>query len=497
MNTTRHEPASIAGRVPPHNLDAEAAVLAAVFLSREALDRVIEILKPAQFYSDANGRIFEAALGLAAVGSPVDIVSVASWLRNRDRLAQVGGASYLAQLADATPAVADAEAHARLVIDAWRLRALVATCQKIAAEGYGSIADAGEFIAAAEEAIMLSTATEADERTPTLGEAIEDRVEDIIAGRAAVGGIGTGLDDVDRQLGPMLPCNFVVIGAHSGIGKTTLAMQIAQHTASVWAVDPETNKPMPCTVLVCSMEMSRAELADRSVLSVLGIDTSKAARNMLTDDEKAKLENIAVQVRTRGIFGTLHLDDRGNLTPHQIRAAARRSAIRGRREGAPLRLVVVDYLQLCDGSTGGRGQERREREVSYVAEQMKALAKELRIVVLGVAQLNEDARTANRLPRGEDLRESKSIRAHADKVILMHNESALERRTAPRTEGSAAPAEIVDIIVDKNRGVPEGSVCVMFWPSTSAFTACAPIDEREHRATRKAREEAQRGARGR
>jgi replicative DNA helicase len=488
----RHALATIAGRVPPQELAAERATLGAVLLNREALDRVVGILKPSHFYGGAHASIFEAALDLAAAGTPVDIVSIASWLRARDRLAQVGGPSYLAELADATPAVAHVEAHARLVIDAWRLRALIATCQKITAEGYGAITDRADFIASAEAAIMSCTGDAEEEQTPTLGEAIIERIDEILAGRAAVGGVGTGLDDVDHQLGPMLPSNFVVIGAHSGIGKTSLAMQIAVNVASTWAIDPETTKAGPASVLVCSMEMSRKELADRAALAALGIDTSKAARGMLDDDEKAKLDALANRIHARAAFSTLFVDDRPMLTPQQIRAKARRIATSARKAGAPLRLVVVDYVQLCDGTAGGRSHERREREVSFVAEQLKALAKELRIVVIGVAQLNEDARTADRLPRGEDLRESKSIRAHADKVILMHNESALARRTASRAEAVAGPArpEIVDVIVDKNRGVPEGSVCVAFWPSTSSFATVDRLDEREHLAARRARQEA-------
>src|SRR5262245_51506654 len=149
----RLEPAMVNGRVPPHDLDAEAAVLSAILLSREALDRVLEMLKPEHFYSDANGRIYEAAQALALAGTPIDIVSVASYLRDRERLAQIGGPSYLAQLADATPAVAHVGAHAQVVYEKWRVRALIASCQRIAAEGYGDVGVVQEFIDGAEQDI--------------------------------------------------------------------------------------------------------------------------------------------------------------------------------------------------------------------------------------------------------------------------------------------------------------------------------------------------------
>ncbi|MEO7331918.1 MAG: DnaB-like helicase N-terminal domain-containing protein, partial [Minicystis sp.] len=149
----RMEPASIAGRVPPHDLDAEAAVLSAILLNREALDRVLELLKPEHFYSDANGKIFEAAMALAVAGTPIDIVSVASYLRDREQIAQIGGASYLAQLSDATPAVAHVGAHAAVVYEKWRVRQLIATCQRVAAEGYGDVGVVQEFIDSCEQDI--------------------------------------------------------------------------------------------------------------------------------------------------------------------------------------------------------------------------------------------------------------------------------------------------------------------------------------------------------
>lgn len=441
----RHDHATIAGRVPPHDLDAEAAVLAAILLNREALDRVLEILKPEHFYSDANGKIFEAAMTLAAAGSPIDITTIAGWLRARERLAQVGGAVYLAQLADATPAVAHVEAHARTVLAKWRVRRLIATCQKIAAEGYGPIGDAGEFIAAAEEAVMLSTANEDDEEhTPTLGEAIIERVNEIMAGRAAAGGIGTGLDDVDHQLGPMLPCNFVVVGAHSGIGKTSLAMQIAVNVASTWAIDPETTKPSPASVLVCSMEMSRNELADRAALAALGIDTSKAARGMLTDDEKAKLDGLADRIHARRVLQPVRrrstdahaaadpsegAADRDEGAEERRAAAARRRGLRpvvrrlrGRTQPREARARGVVRRRAAQGAGEGaadrgdwRGPAERGREDGGSPPTRRGLAR-VQVDPRARGQGDLDAqRERPRSPHGFARRGCRSARAPGDR----------------------------------------------------------------------------------
>src|SRR4051812_42590401 len=146
-------PSSAQGRVPPHDLDAEAAVLSAMLLERDALDKVLETLKPEQFYSEANRRIYEAAIELSSKGTPIDIVSVAGELRDRERLAQIGGSAYLAQLVDSVPSVAHLETYARRVREKWRIRQLIVTCQRVAAEGYGDVGEVQEFIDGAEQAV--------------------------------------------------------------------------------------------------------------------------------------------------------------------------------------------------------------------------------------------------------------------------------------------------------------------------------------------------------
>ena len=150
------DPPPVAGRVPPHDLDAEAAVLSAILLDRDALDRVLEILKPEHFYSEANARIFQAAQALAVAMTPIDMVSVASWLRDREWLQKMGGTAYLAQLADATPAVGHVGAHAKVVHEKWRLRQLISTCQRVSAEGYGDVGEVQQFIDVAEHRGMAA-----------------------------------------------------------------------------------------------------------------------------------------------------------------------------------------------------------------------------------------------------------------------------------------------------------------------------------------------------
>lgn len=216
-------PGASAGRVPPHDLDAEASVLSACMLSREAVDVVLAILSPEHFYSDANGRIFEAIRELASVGTGVDIVSIASYLRDRDRLAQVGGPVYIAGIADATPAVAHVADHARVVYEKWRVRALIATCQRVAAEAYGDIGDVQEFFEEAEHEI--TTLGQAGRTTDTLTHVgpIVDAAYASTSTMANTGkhfsGLATGIERFDTKVGGLKSGDLTIVAARPGMGK--------------------------------------------------------------------------------------------------------------------------------------------------------------------------------------------------------------------------------------------------------------------------------------
>ncbi len=218
----RMEPASIAGRVPPHDLDAEAAVLSAILLNREALDRVLELLKPEHFYSDANGKIFEAAMALAVAGTPIDIVSVASYLRDRESIAQIGGASYLAQLSDATPAVAHVAAHAAVVYEKWRVRQLIATCQRVAAEGYGDVGVVQEFIDSCEQDIYQLARTASSTSVKPLSQVLRAAFQQITAAAARgdrITGISTGYEKLDGKTAGLHAGDLSIVAARPGMGK--------------------------------------------------------------------------------------------------------------------------------------------------------------------------------------------------------------------------------------------------------------------------------------
>src|SRR4051812_9723834 len=301
----RLEPAMIAGRVPPHDLDAEAAVLSAILLSREALDRVLEILKPENFYSDANGRIYEASQELALTGTPIDIVSVASYLRDRERLAQIGGASYLAQLADATPAVAHVGAHARVVYEKWRLRQLIATCQKVAAEGYGDVGVVQEFIDAAEQDIYQLARTASSSSAQPLATVLRAAFQQITAAAERgdrITGISTGYEKLDAKTAGLHNGDLTIVAARPGMGKTSFVLNLGVNVASprtVTVAGPnehgagvERQEP-GFGVCIFSLEMPREQLGIRMVCSEGRVDVGKVRQGFLQPDDWRRLTESA------------------------------------------------------------------------------------------------------------------------------------------------------------------------------------------------------------
>jgi replicative DNA helicase len=479
----RIEPAIIAGRVPPHDLDAEAAVLSAILLTRDALDRVLEILKAEHFYSEANSRIYEAAQELAVAGMPIDIVSVASWLRDRERLAQVGGAAYLAQLADATPAVAHVAAHAGVVYEKWRVRQLIATCQRVAAEGYGDIGVVQEYIDGAEHAIYELARTPQGTTTQPLAQVLKAAFEQITAAAERgdrITGISTGYEKLDGKTAGLHDGDLTIVAARPGMGKTSCVLNLAVNVASprtVSAPGPgeaghgvERHEP-GFGAAVFSLEMPREQLATRMVCSEGRVDVGKLRQGFLQPDDWRRLTEAASFLSTLPIW----IDDTPAIALLELRAKVRRIQAEYDRPpsagnpGRRLGLVVIDYLQLMKGRDG---VQSREQEISEISRGLKQLAKELRVPVIALSQLNrsvETRTTKDKRPQLSDLRESGAIEQDADTIIFIYRDEYYN----PETTNSKGIAEL---IISKQRNGPTGKVLTRFTASCTRFDNLAPGD---------------------
>jgi len=453
-----------AGRVPPNELDAEAAVLSAVLLDADAFDRVQEVLAPEHFYADANRRIFEAVLELKeSAGQPVDIVSVAAWLRDRNRLAQVGGTPYLAQLADATPAVAHVEHHAKLIREKWRLRQLIATCQKVVAEGYSGCEDVQAFIDSAEQAVFDIGRVASSTSVISAKDAIH-RAFDILTETARRGGgvtgIETGFRELDRLCSGIHRGDLYIVAARPGMGKTAFVLNLAVNVASPKGVRSEGEgesyfeaapEEPGYGVLFCSLEMPREQLAARLLASEARVDMSGIRSGRPQREDWPKLTEAAARLSRLPLW----IDDTPALTLLDLRAKIRRLQAEIARGDSHvpakgLGLVAVDYLQLMQGR---RDAHSREQEISELSRGLKQLAKEMQVPVVALSQLNravETRTTKDKRPQLSDLRESGAIEQDADTIVFIYRDFYYFKDNQERRG-------IAEIIVAKQRNGPTGT----------------------------------------
>ncbi len=469
------------GRIPPNDLDAEAAVLSAVLLDSGAFDQVQETLSAEHFYADANRRIFEAVVDLQNTGRPVDIVSVAGYLRDRNRLEQIGGTPYLAQLSDATPAVAHVAAHARAVREKWRLRQLIATCQRFAAEGYATPPDVQKFIDAAEQAVFDIA------RTPegTTVEPVRDAVvrafkilEEAERRGGGVTGVPTGFTRFDKQCSGLHAGDLYIVAARPGMGKTSFVLNLALNVAATRAQKTRSNgeeyfeaevEEAGYGVLFCSLEMPKEQLAARLLASEAQVDMSKIRSGSMTREDWSRLTEAASRLARLPLW----LDDTPALTLLDLRAKIRRlQAEVSRGEGAAraqkLGLVVIDYLQLMQGR---KDAGSREQEISELSRGLKQLAKEMRLPVIALSQLNravETRTTKDKRPQLSDLRESGAIEQDADAIIFIYRDEYYFKDSEAKG--------VAEIIVAKQRNGPTGTVLVKF---TSEFTRFDNLEAEE------------------
>jgi replicative DNA helicase len=471
-----------AGRVPPHDLDAEAAVLSAVLLSSEAFDQVNDVLQAEHFYSDANRRVYEAIVDLQSTGRPVDVVTVATWLRDHERLQQVGGTPYLAQLTDSIPAVAHVEAYGKVVREKWRVRQLIATCQRFAAEGYGNCGEVQEFIDQAEQAVFdIARVPEATAVRP-VREAIRGAFDIIVAAAKrgeGITGVSTGFDRLDRKCAGLHKGDLYIVAGRPGMGKTAFVLNIAVNVAAprrVRTTDPsdplgagDTEQP-GWGVGFFSLEMPREQLASRLLGAEARVDVSRLRSGTVKNEDWNKLTDAAARVGRLPIW----LDDTPALGLLDLRAKIRRlKAEIGRKTGdgpeaQELGLVVVDYLQLMQGR---RDAASREQEISELSRGLKQLAKEMAVPVMALSQLNrsvETRTTKDKRPQLSDLRESGAIEQDADTIIFIYRDEYYFQESPDKG--------VAELIIAKQRNGPTGTVKVRFTPEYTRFDNLATED---------------------
>ncbi|MET0590123.1 MAG: replicative DNA helicase [Naasia sp.] len=435
-------------RTPPHDLLAEQSALGGMLLSKDAVADVVETVKGVDFYVPKHEVIFEAVLGLYAMGEPTDVITVTDALTKTGELSRAGGADYLHTLTSIVPTAANAGYYAEIVAERAVLRRLVEAGTRIVQMGYASEGEVTDLVNTAQAEIYAVTReTEAEDYVP-LTDAVTSAIDEIEAAQGKDGsmsGVPTGFAELDELTNGLHGGQMIVIAARPAMGKSTLALDFAR------AASIKHNYPS----IFFSLEMGRSEIAMRLLSAEASIPLHQMRKGNLGTDDWTKL----AQTRGRINDAPLYIDDSPNMTLVEIRAKARRL-----KQKAGLKMVIIDYLQLM---TSGKKVESRQQEVSDFSRSLKLLAKELQVPVIALSQLNRGSEArADKMPAISDLRESGSIEQDADMVILLHRESVYEK-DSPRA-GEA------DLIVAKHRNGPTRTVVVGFHGHYSRFADLPP-----------------------
>lgn len=444
----------------PNNRDAEESVLGAVLINPDSYFDVAQFLRADDFYYYRNKCVWEAFANLVEKKSPIDSITVKDELERKDLLIEVGGISFIYDLANKVPNSLHAETYAKRVEEAATRRSMLAAAEKIAKQAYSDDLDISTAIENSEKAIFSVSDRLTSQDVRPIREVLEEYSEAIYE-RRAVGldfmGIPTGFVDLDRMLSGLQKSDFMIIAGRPGQGKTSFMLSLAKNIA----LDSKKH------VVIFSMEMSNEQLTQRLISQHAGIDSSRLRIAKLDDHEWTRFDE-SVQTYKESF---IHLDDTPALTPTQIRAKCRRL-----HQEHPIDLILIDYLQLMSTE---RRIDNRVQEVSLISRNLKILARELDVPVMAAAQLSRAVmQRADKKPMLSDLRESGSLEQDADIVMFIYRPDEINPPDENNSENGAIKSNVsnkdvdavrTQILVAKHRNGPTGSVDLLFWRNQARF----------------------------
>ena len=448
-------------RVPPQNIEAEQSVLGAMLIEKEAIPKVMEILRDTDFYREAHRVIFNAMLELYNKNEAVDMITVTEILKRDNKLEDVGGIAYVTSLANAVPTAANVTYHASIIEEKSILRQLVSVSTQIASMGYEANDDVKNIIDSAESKILeISNRKKTADFTP-INEIVLDSfksIEALMGNKNGLTGLPTGFEDLDNLTSGLHGSDFIILAARPSMGKTAFALNVVQNVA-IRAAKKVGGAPK--TVAFFSLEMSKEQLVQRMLCAEANIDSQRLRIGELRDEDWAMLINTADTLSSANIY----IDDTAGITAMDMRSRARRlKAEHG------LDLIVVDYLQLTQGSGKKNNNGDRQQEVSEISRSLKALARELDVPVIALSQLSRsvEARQVKR-PMLSDLRESGSLEQDADIVAFLYREDYYN----PETENK----NITELIIAKHRNGPVDTVNLFFHKQYTKFVGLSKRKE--------------------
>ena len=440
-------------RIPPHSIEGESSVIGGLLLSNDAWDRVSDILGDADFYRYEHRLIYGAIGALINNSRPADVITVFEHLQSQGRAEEVGGLSYLNSLAQYVPSASNIRRYAEIVRDRSILRKLVTASDEIATNAFNTKGRQVSDIVDESEQKIFNMGEQGKrngggfQAMDTLVVKLLDRVQEMADNPNDVTGVPTGFYDLDRMTAGLQAGDLIVLAARPSMGKTALAINIAEHVAL--------NEGLP--VAVFSMEMGAAQLAVRIVGSIGRIDQGHLRSGKLSDDEWPRLSEAIEKLRTI----SLHIDESAGLTSGDLRSSARRLS----RQCGQLGLIVVDYLQLMSGN-GGDG-ENRATELGEISRGLKMLARELKCPVIALSQLNRSVeQRPDKRPMMSDLRESGAIEQDADIIMFIYRDEYY-------TKEACKEPGVAEIIIAKQRNGPTGTVKLAFLRNITKFESLA------------------------
>lgn len=448
-------------RIPPQNIEAEQSVLGAMLVDREAIAQVIEILNAEDFYREGHKVIFSSMLELYNKNQAVDYITLTDALSLNNKLEDVGGLAYILSLSKAVPTAANVKYHAGIVKDKSQLRQMVRAGTEIAAMGYNPEDELPVLVDKAEK-LVLDIANGQNQNgfasIKDIAMRVAEKATEVFDQKGGVTGLPTGFADLDKLTSGLQASDFIILAARPSMGKTAFALNLVQNVAL--RAHTKIKRDKPCCVAFFSLEMSKEQLVSRMLCSEGGIDSQRLRIGELSEEDWARFWTTCDKIGNANIF----IDDTAGITAMEMRSRARRlKAEHG------LDLIIVDYLQLMQGSGKRSSMGDRQQEVSEISRSLKALARELNVPVIALSQLSRGVESRQiKRPMLSDLRESGSLEQDADIVAFLYREDYYDPQTDKKH---------TELIIAKHRNGPVDTVNLFFKKEITKFVGFTKMEE--------------------
>ena len=433
-------------KIPPQNIEAEESILGALMIDKDAVFKIVDVLKSSDFYKPIHGKIFESILNLIEKHQPIDILSVTNKLKEENLLQDIGGQSYLTKLIESVPSSSHINHYAKIVHEKKTLRDLINASAEIGEQAFNPVDDVDHMLDSIEQKIFAISQRSITHKFIHIKDELHlayERIEKLHEGEGRLRGVSTGFDDLDHYLSGLQKSDLIIIGARPSVGKTSLALDIARH-ASVRSQQP---------VGVFSLEMSREQVIDRLIASESHVPLWKLRTGRLNDEMEFQMIQVGLDSLSRA---PIYIDDTPSPNILQIRSMARRL-----QSEHGLGLLIIDYLQLIQPRTHS---DNIVQQITEVSRGLKGIARELNVPVLALAQLSRAVeQRESKVPRLSDLRDSGSIEQDADVVLFIYRSDREKQNPTPEEQNTA------ELIIAKHRNGPLGTVKLKFDPEKVCF----------------------------